>query len=247
MSASSASSAASPPLYLAPLAWLFSSLGKKTVVAVTGIALVLFVVGHLIGNLTIFLGPDAINTYAMKLRDLGGLLWVIRLGLLAIVGLHIVFTMLVWKENRAARPQKYAVFAPMKTTVFARTMRLTGLIVLAFIAFHLAHFTMLLVDPSFAKLHTEIDGRKVHDVYSMVVLGFRNPLVSVFYIFSLALVASHLSHGIGSLFQTLGLTTKTLRPVIETGGRVLAWLLFIGYASIPVSILVFGLGKGIVK
>ena len=106
---------------------------------------------------------------------------------------------------------------------------------------------MLLVDPSFAKLHTEIDGRQVHDVYSMVVLGFRNPLVSGFYIFSLALVASHLSHGIGSLFQTLGLTTKTLRPVFETGGRLLAWLLFIGYASIPVSILVFGLGKGIVK
>lgn len=243
----SVSTASSPPVRRLPLvAWLFSSIGKKTVVALTGILLVLFVVGHLVGNLTIFLGPDAINTYAVKLRDLGPLLWVIRLGLLAVVTLHIVFTMMVWKENQAARPQKYAVFDPIKTTVFARTMRLTGLIVLAFIAFHLAHFTLLWIDPSFARLHTELDGREVHNVYAMVVLGFRNPLVSGFYLFSLALVAFHLSHGIGSLFQTLGLSNKTLRPLFENGARVVAWALFAGYAAIPVSILVFGLGKGIV-
>ena len=215
--------------------------------AITGIILVSFVVGHLLGNLTIFFGPDLINAYALKLHSLGPLLWVIRLALLATVVLHIGFTMLVWKENLAARPQKYAVNAPIKTTVFARTMRLTGLIVLAFIAFHLAHFTLHLINPSYATLHTDLHGQQVHDVYRMVVLGFSNPFVSGFYILSLALVAFHLSHGIGSLFQTLGLTSQTLRPVYETAGRVVAWVLFAGYAAIPVSVLFFGLGKGVLR
>ena len=103
------------------LVWLFSSIGKKTVVALTGIALVLFVIGHMLGNLTVFLGPDAINAYAMHLRDLGPLLWLVRLVMLASVVLHIWFTMLLWKENFAAHPQKYAVFAPMTTTILART------------------------------------------------------------------------------------------------------------------------------
>ena len=147
----------------------------------------------------------------------------------------------------AANPQKYAVFAPMKTTIFARTMRLTGLIVLAFIAFHLAHFTLFLVNPGYAGFHTDLHGQQVHDVYRMVILGFRNPFVSLFYIFSLALVAFHLSHGIGSLFQTLGLTDKNFRPIYEIGAPILAWVLFVGYISIPVSVLFFGLGNGIVQ
>ena len=124
-------------------------------------------------------------------------------------------------------------------------MRLTGLIVLAFIAFHLAHFTLHLINPSYATLHTDLDGQQVHDVYRMVVLGFSNPFVSGFYILSLALVAFHLSHGIGSLFQTLGLSSQTLRPVYEATGRIVAWALFAGYAAIPVSVLFFGLGKGV--
>lgn len=225
--------------------WIFSSLGKKTVVAVTGIVLVLYVIGHLLGNLSIFLGPDAINAYAMHLHDLGPLLWIIRAGLLLTVLLHIYFTMLLWKENMAARPQKYAVYAPMKTTVFARTMRLSGLIVLAFIAFHLAHFTLFLVNPSYVHYHTMLQGREVHDVYTMVVMGFRNPVVSGFYVLAIGLVAFHLSHGIGSLFQTLGLTNQTLRTRYEWAGRLLAWLLFLGYVSIPAFILFFGLGKEI--
>jgi len=237
-----------PSLQNLPLiGWLFSSIGKKTVVALTGVALVFFVIGHLLGNFTLFLGPDYINAYALKLHSLGPLLWVIRAGLLGIVVLHIYFTMLLWVENRKARPQKYAVFAPMTTTVFARTMRFTGLIVLAFVVFHLAHFTAHLIDPSYSKLRTQLDGHEVMDVYRMVIIGFSNPFVSAFYIFSLFLLAFHLSHGISSLFQTLGVTNKTLRPLCELGARAVAWLLFLGYASIPVSILVFGLGKDSLK
>jgi succinate dehydrogenase / fumarate reductase cytochrome b subunit len=242
MSASSAPTASVQTLWQVPKAWLFSSIGKKFVVALTGSVMVLFVIGHLLGNTTIFFGPNAVNSYAMHLRDLGPILWVARLGLLGAIVLHVYFTMLLWKENQAARPQKYAVSAPMNTSVFARTMRLSGLIVLAFVALHLAHFTWHWVQPANATFYTELDGRRAHDVYAMVVLGFRNPLVSIFYIFSLGLVAFHLSHGIGSLFQTLGLSNNTLRPA----AKILAWALFAGYSAIPISILVFGLGKGIV-
>ena len=224
------------------LLWLLSSIGKKTIVALTGIALVLFVTGHLVGNFTLFLGPDWLNSYAVHLQSLGPLLWVIRLGLLGVVGLHILFTMLLWKENQAARPKKYIASDPIQTTVFARTMRLSGLCVLAFIVFHLAHFTLCVVDPSFKNLHTTLDGHQVHDVYRMVVLGFSNWPVSLIYIGGLFLLMLHLSHGIGSLFQTLGITNRSTRPVIELATKAYAWLLFLGYISIPISVL-----TGIVK
>jgi len=224
--------------------WLFSSIGKKTIVAVTGIALVAFVIGHLLGNLTIFLGPDAINSYGAKLHSLGPILWVIRAALLAILVAHIYFTMLLWKENHAARPQKYLAANPVGTTVFARTMRLSGLIVLAFVVFHLAHFTVRVVDPSYATMRTMLDGHEVHDVYKMVVAGFSSGPIVLIYIVGLFLLTFHLSHGIGSLFQTLGVTNRRIRHTYELAGRTLAWALYIGYISIPVSIFLFGLGKG---
>ena len=223
--------------------WLFSSIGKKTIVALTGIALVLFLIVHLLGNLTIFLGPDVMNAYAEKLESMGSLLWIARIGLLITVGLHIFFTMLLWKENSAARPQKYQHKAHVQSTVFVRTMRMSGLIVLAFICFHLAHFTLDLIDPSYATLTTTLHGETVHDVYRMVILGFSVPWVSAFYVLSLAFIAFHLSHGLASLFQTLGFTNQTLRKHWERYGRALAWLLFIGYASIPTSVLLFKLGQ----
>jgi succinate dehydrogenase / fumarate reductase cytochrome b subunit len=245
MSVSSAPASPSTGISNILLAWLFSSIGKKTVVAVTGIVLILFVIGHMLGNLTVFFGPDAINSYAVHLRELGPLLWLVLLVLLASLILHIWFTMLIWKENLAAHPQKYAVFAPMKTTIYARTMRLTGLFLLAFIVFHLAHFTLLLVDPGYAGYHTELHGTQVHDVYRMVITGFRNPVLSLLYSISMAFLAFHLSHGIASLFQTLGVTDQKPRLYYEIGAQVLAWVLFVGYIAVPVSVLFFGLGEGI--
>ena len=224
--------------------WLFSSIGKKTIVAVTGVALVAFVIGHLIGNFTIFFGPDAINTYGAKLHSLGPILWLIRAALLGILVAHIYFTMLLWKENHAARPKKYIASNPVGTTVFARTMRLSGLIVLAFIVFHLAHFTVRIIDPSYAKMVTMLDGQQVHDVYKMVVVGFSSGPIVLIYIVGLFLLTFHLSHGIGSLFQTLGVTNRRIRHTYELAGRGLAWALYFGYISIPVSIYFFGLGKG---
>lgn len=225
-------------------AWIASSIGKKTVVAVTGIVLVLFVIGHLLGNLTIFLGPDVLNAYAEHLLDLGPLLWLVRFVLIACVVLHIYFTMLLWSENHAARPVKYVCSNPIKTTVFARTMRLSGLIVLAFVVFHLAHFTLGLVYPQYAHLKDSL-GHK--DVFSMVVHGFEIAPVSIFYVVGLFFLTFHLSHGIGSLFQTLGFSNDHLRPAWEGTARLVAWLLFIGYASIPLSILLFGYGREAIR
>jgi succinate dehydrogenase / fumarate reductase cytochrome b subunit len=222
--------------------WLFSSIGKKTVVAATGVALVLFVIGHLLGNLTFFFGPAVMNGYAVHLHDLGPLLWLARIGILAAVTAHIFFTMLIWKENDAARPAKYVHRSRVQSTIFARTMRLTGLIVFAFVVFHLAHFTWMLVDPGYRSYEATVDGHPAHDVYRMVVAGFSHPLISAFYILSLGLLASHLSHGIASLFQTLGLSNQQLRPRFERAGKLISWTIFAGFASLPIAVLL-GVGR----
>ncbi len=216
---------------------LSSSIGRKWIVAITGFVLVLFVVGHLIGNLSIFLGPDAINSYALFLQSLGEILWAIRLFLLACVVLHIGFTITLWRENMRARPQKYAVKNDLETTVYARLMRLSGLVVLAFILFHLAEFTWQAFTPEYK---TWVDGAGRHDVYRMVIAGFSSPFVAGFYILAIGLLAMHLSHGMASLFQTLGITTAKMRPIFERGGRTLAWVIFAGYVSIPLAVF-FGL------
>jgi succinate dehydrogenase / fumarate reductase cytochrome b subunit len=225
-------SASSPKSSYCPL--LSSSIGRKWVVALTGIVLVLFVIGHLLGNLSIFLGPDAINAYAHFLQGLGEILWIIRLVLLTCLILHIWFTIALWHENMKARPQKYAVKNDLQTTVFARWMRLSGLTVLAFVLFHLAEFTWQYFTPA---TKTWVDALGRHDVYRMVVSAFSCPLISGFYIIAIGLLAMHLSHGIASLFQTLGITTAKMRPVFERGGKIIAWVLFLGYASIPTAVL----------
>jgi len=213
---------------------LASPIGRKWIVAITGIVLVLFVIGHLVGNFSIFLGPDSMNSYAHLLQNLGELLWLVRGILLVCVVLHIWFTITLWRENLAARPQKYAVKNDLGTTVYARLMRLSGLTVLAFVIYHLAQFTWEAFNPEYK---TWVDARGYHDVYRMVVTAFSCPFVSGFYILAVGLLAMHLSHGIASLFQTLGLTTAKLRPLFARAGLILAWVIFLGFASIPASVL----------
>lgn len=212
-----------------------SSIGRKWIVALTGLALFGFVIGHLIGNLQVFLGsPEPINRYGAFLQGLGELLWAIRFGLLAMVVLHIVFTIKLRIESRAARPAKYAVTQYRAATPPARWMMLSGLMVLCFIIYHLLHFTVQSVDPSFLTLH---DAHGRHDVYRMMIRGFSNPYASGFYILAVGLLALHLNHGIMSMFQTLGLNSAKVRPLWEKGGPALSWLIFLGYASIPVAVL----------
>jgi succinate dehydrogenase / fumarate reductase, cytochrome b subunit len=212
-----------------------SSVGKKMIVAVTGVILIAFIVGHLLGNLQIFLGPEWVNTYAEKLRELGPLLWVIRVFLLVTVLLHIFYTISLALENRRARPVKYEEKEHVKATFASRSMALSGLVLLAFIIYHIAHFTVRVTDPRFLLLKADPLNR--YDVYSMMVYGFQNVFVSAFYIIGMFLLALHLSHGTSSFFQSLGLNDKKLTPRLATAGRIFAWLIFVGYTSIPVAVL----------
>lgn len=217
--------------------WEFchSSVGRKMIVAVTGVILILFVIGHLLGNLQIFLGPEWINAYSQHLRDLGPLLWLIRAFLLAAVILHIYFTILLAIENRRARPDQYIERQYVKASWASRHMVVSGLVVLAFIIFHLLHFTARKFNPQFPLL--QLDPLNRYDVYSMMVYGFQNVYVSIFYIVGLFLLTLHLTHGSSSFFQSLGLNNQRLTPRLAIGGRILAWLLFIGYTSIPIAVL----------
>src|SRR5947209_74593 len=205
------------------------------IVAITGVILILFVIGHILVNLQIFLGPDWINGYSQHLRDLGPLLWVVRLFLLVAVVVHIYVTIQLAIENRRARPQAYVDREYVKATFASRHMLMSGLIVLAFIIYHIAHFTVRVTDPRFALL--KADPLNHYDVYSMMVYGFQSYLVSAFYVLGLFLLALHLSHGSSSFFQSLGLNDKKLAPRLALGGRIFAWLIFIGYTSIPVAVL----------
>jgi succinate dehydrogenase / fumarate reductase, cytochrome b subunit len=211
-----------------------SSISKKSIVAITGSVLVLFIIVHLLGNLSIFLGARAINAYAHKLQSLGELLWIARFILLLCVVLHIYFTILLWRENRLATPQKYAVKKENGTTVYARLMRLSGLTVLAFVIYHLAQFTWQLFNPEYK---TWIDNQGFPDVYKVVVSSFLNPFVSLFYILAVGLLSMHLRHGIASVFQTLGLSSQRLHRFFNLGARTISLLIFIGFASIPASVL----------
>jgi succinate dehydrogenase / fumarate reductase cytochrome b subunit len=215
-----------------------SSIGKKFIVAITGVILILFITGHLLGNLQIFLGPDWINSYAEHLRALGPFLWIIRAFLLLTVLLHIYFTIRLAIDNRRARPEAYAQKDYVKATLASRSMVISGLVVLTFIFYHIAHFTVRVTDPRFALLKADPLNR--YDVFSMMVYGFQNPIVSAFYILAILLLTLHLTHGTSSFFQSLGLNDKQLAPKLARWGRIFAWLIFVGYVSIPVAVL-FGL------
>ena len=212
-----------------------SSVGRKMIVAVTGVILIVFVIGHLLGNLQIFLGPEWINAYSQHLRDLGPILWMIRAFLLASVILHIYFTILLAIENRRARPEAYRDRNYVKASWASRHMVVSGLVVLSFIIFHLLHFTARRFNPQFPLL--KLDPLNRYDVYSMMVYGFQNVYVSAFYIVGLFLLTLHLTHGSSSFFQSLGLNDERLSPKLAIGGRIFAWLLFVGYASIPLAVL----------
>lgn len=212
-----------------------SSIGKKIIVAVTGVILIAFIVGHLIGNLQIFFGPEYINSYAEKLRALGVFLWVIRVFLLIAVVLHIWFTISLALDNRRARPVAYEKKSHVKATFASRSMALSGLLLLAFVIYHIAHFTVRVTDPRFALLKADPLNR--YDVFSMMVYGFQNVFVSGFYIVAMFLLALHLSHGTSSFFQSLGLNDKKLAPRLARLGRIFAWAIFAGYVSIPIAVL----------
>jgi succinate dehydrogenase / fumarate reductase cytochrome b subunit len=213
-----------------------SSLGKKYIMAITGLLLFVFVIGHLAGNLQIFLGREAINDYAEWLKEHPSLLWTVRVGLLVVVILHIVSAIQLVLANRRARPEAYGEYKPVGSNFAAQTNVFSGVVILAFIIYHLLHFTIGGVDPELLGLR-DPNNRARHDVYGMMIQGFSNPGASVFYIISMGLLCLHLSHGASSLFQSLGLRRRKWATFIDRFARTAAVLIFIGNCSIPIAIL----------
>ena len=222
-----------------------SSLGKKYIMAISGGALFLFVVGHLLGNLQIFRGAQAINRYGHFLQSNKEILWPARVGLLLMVALHIWSAVKLTAENKAARPIGYADNpVPVAASYASRTMLVSGLIIAAFVLYHLLHYTLQVrilnfTGKDFLALH-DADGR--HDLFRMMVIGFSQPLVSGFYILAMGLLCLHLGHGVSAMFQSLGWKNPVYGPLIDRVAKTVAWVIFLGYISIPIAVLL-GYGK----
>ena len=229
-----------------------SSLGKKYLMAVTGALLLLFVVGHLIGNLQIFGPPELINQYGHFLHSKPQLLWVVRLSLLVIVGLHIATAAHLTVMNKAARPVEYVAPSAYGSTWQSRYALMSGLVILAFIFYHLAHFTVLLPGINgvgdFRTLETILpDGEKGRDVYAMVVLGFQVWWVVLFYLVAQGLLFVHLGHGLASMFQSLGFRNHVWWPRIEWLAKAASIAIFVGYSVIPIAIYLRVVGADYAK
>lgn len=215
-----------------------SSIGRKFLMAFTGLVLFGFVTGHLIGNLQIFLPPEKINHYGHFLESLGSALWLIRAFLLACVVVHVWLAIQLTIENRAARPEAYAIDKVNRATLASRVMARTGLVVLAFIVYHLLHFTIRLQHPEWSQHTYQLhDGTMVRDVYKMVVQGFSSLPVSVFYIIAVGLLSYHLAHGISSMFQTFGLRNENWAGCLDRFAKVYCWAYFLLNALIPIAVL----------
>jgi succinate dehydrogenase / fumarate reductase cytochrome b subunit len=200
---------------------------KKAIIAVTGLAMFGFVTGHLLGNLQVFLGPERLNAYSAFLKSNMELLWGVRIGLLVCLVAHVIATIQLWQVKNQARPIGYAKKRNSHSSLAARTMYYSGPVILAFIIYHLLHFTLGVVHPHFSE----------QDVYSNLIYGFLQWQVSLAYIVAVGLLCLHLSHGIWSMFQTLGFSHPRYTPRIRGAARAIAILYFIGYASIPLAVL----------
>lgn len=219
------------------IAFWHTMIGKKVVMAVTGVVLVGFVIGHMVGNLKIFSGPDEINAYSRFLRDVGApelangqLLWFVRTVLLICVALHITAALQLSRMSWAARPVGYSVKRDVETTFAARMMRWGGVLLVVFIVFHLLHLTIGAVG-----FHA---GQFRHlAVYQNVMAAFAVWPIALFYIVAMGALCLHLDHGIWSMLQTLGWNTARNERKLKIASRLIAIAVFLGFSSVPVSVL----------
>jgi succinate dehydrogenase / fumarate reductase cytochrome b subunit len=203
-----------------------TSVGKKAIMAATGVIMVAYLITHVLANLLVFQGPDQINAYSRFLHGTGGALWAARLVLLAAVALHIVAAVQLTTRRRAARPVAYVERQPQVSTLASRTIRWGGALILLFLVFHILHFTLGTVHPSF------VEG----DPYHNVAAGFGNPLVVVFYEAAMAAVGLHLYHGIWSSGRSLGVSTASPHPLRRQLALALALLVWAGFTVIPIAV-----------
>jgi succinate dehydrogenase / fumarate reductase cytochrome b subunit len=211
------------------LPYVTSTIGRKVVMAVTGLVLFGFVVGHFVGNLTLYLGPEAINAYSRFLHGFlhGGGLWVARAVLLACAVLHVWAATSLTLDSWAARPDGYRRWKAKDSTYASRTMRWGGVILFAFIVFHILHLTL-------GRFHPEY---RPGDVYHNLVAGFQVWPVALFYVVAMVLLALHLDHGVWSLCQTLGLSHPRYKRWARVAARGFALLILVGNCSFPLAVL----------
>ena len=204
-----------------------SSIGKKAVMAVTGLVLFGFLILHMLGNLQVFLGREVMNHYAETLHGNPGLLWVARVVLLVSVVLHTWAAIQLTAVKTAARPVAYVKPGNVQGSTGSRTMMLSGPVIALFVIGHLLHFTTGTIHPQFVELHA----------YENVVTGFANPIAAGLYIVAMILVGFHLSHGIWSMFQSIGFSHPRYTPLIKKFAGVFSWILIAGFISVPIAVL----------
>lgn len=219
--------------------WYTTSLGKKYIMAVTGALMVLFVIAHMLGNLSTFGGAAGLNAYAEHLRAFPPLLWVFRLVMAFAFMMHILMGASLYMENRTARPVDYASKKNERTTFSAQTMIWTGALLFVFVVLHLLHFTLHFGHPEWAQLH---DAAGRFDVFAMVSSSLSQGLVALFYVAATVVLLLHLLHGVQSFFQSLGLTNENTFCGINAGGKLTAFVVAVGFVLIPLTIL-FGIVK----
>ena len=212
-------------------------IGKKVVMAVTGVVLIGFVIAHMLGNLKIFAGAGAINAYSHFLREVGQpelgygqLLWIVRIVLLICVVLHVTAAIQLTRMSWAARPIGYATKRDIETTFAARTMRWGGVILVTFIVFHLLHLTGGVVGFRAGQFHHLA-------AYQNVVAAFAVWPIALFYIVAMGALCLHLSHGIWGMLQTLGWSNARNEAALKVLSRGIAIVVFVGFISVPVAVL----------
>ena len=205
-----------------------STVGKKIVMGATGLILVAFVVLHMAGNLQFFAGAERFNAYSHLLqRDLIELTWLMRIGLLLAVALHITAAIQLTRRNLSARPERYERREPQVSTYAARSLRWGGAYLLIFIPYHLLHFTTGTLHPAFMK-----DG-----AYSNVVIGFQVTWVAIFYLGAMVFLSLHLYHGAWAMFRTLGLSRPSSDPLHRRVALAVAVIVPLGFSLLPLSVM----------
>lgn len=204
-----------------------SSVGKKVIMAVTGLIWVAYLITHMLANLLVFQGPEKINAYSAFLHGTGGALWAARLVLIAALVLHVLAAAQLADRRHEARPVRYAAGRePQASTFAARTIRWGGALILLFLVYHILHFTVGSAHPSFAEANP----------YSNVATGFRNPVVVVLYLIAVAVVGLHLYHGVWSSGRSLGMSPPSPWPLRRNLAAMLALLIWLGFSVIPIAV-----------
>ena len=203
-----------------------STIGKKAIMAVTGLVLFGFLIVHMLGNLQIFLGAEVMDHYAETLHGNPALLWTVRTVLLISVVLHIWASIQLSIVKKEARPAAYVKRANVSSSWASRSMMLSGPVVAAFVVFHLLHLTTGTIHPQFVPLHA----------YENLVTGFLFPF-AIAYTVAMILIGFHLSHGIWSMFQSLGLSHPRYTPIVKKFAAIFSWILVAGFLSVPLAVL----------